>query len=287
LTYSIVARCPKTGHFGVAVQSHWFSAGVVCWAKAGIGAVATQAMALIDHGPLGIELMEGGASSEVAMRRRLSSDPNPEIRQVAMIDSQSRVSVHTGSSTIPESGHYVGNGFACQANMMWNSTVWGAMAEAYISAEGNLATRMLSSLQAAEAERGDIRGKQSSRILVVDSEIHESPWNGNIVDIRIDDHHEPLEELDRLLRLHNEYANINILQQGEDLLNNSKIPEIAFWRSIKLVESGRIDEARKIANVAFSEHSGWEELLRRCARNSLAGVTEFTVRALLHPDEDE
>jgi uncharacterized Ntn-hydrolase superfamily protein len=171
--------------------------------------------------------------------------------------------------------------------MMWNSTVWGAMAEAYISAEGNLATRMLSSLQAAEAERGDIRGKQSSRILVVDSEIHESPWNGNIVDIRIDDHHEPLEELDRLLRLHNEYAKINILQQGEDLLNISKIPEIAFWRSIKLVESGRIDEARKIANVAFSEHSGWEELLRRCARNSLAGVTEFTVRALLHPDEDE
>ena len=283
-----MACCPNSGQIGVAVQSHWFAAGVVCWAKAGVGAVATQAMALIDHGPLGIELMEGGAQSDGALQMRLSEDPTPEIRQIAMIDSESRVSVHTGSKTIPESGHFVGDGFSCQANMMWRSTVWKVMADAFIGTDGDLATRMLTALNAAESEGGDIRGKQSARILVVENEIQPYPWNGIIADIRVDDHVEPLEELERLLQMHNEYSNVNNLDQEENpQYMHTKIPEIAFWNSIKLFESGRIDEARELASVAFSDHAGWEELLRRCANNCIAGVTDATVRALLDVNEYE
>jgi len=288
VTYSIVARCPDTGQIGVAVQSHWFAAGVVCWAKAGIGAVATQAMALIDHGPLGIELMEDGAKPEDAMQSRLSLDPNPEIRQVAMIDAKSRISVHTGSDTIPESGHFVGDGFSCQANMMWKSTVWGSMADAFLGTSGDLSRRMLAALYAAESEQGDIRGKQSARILVVDSEIQPYPWKGTIVDIRVDDNREPLVELDRLLKMHVEYVNINNLDVGAiSQTKKGRNPEIAFWKSIGLVQTGRINEARELALIAFEENSGWEELLRRCANNGLAGVTDNTISALLHSNQDD
>ena len=287
MTYSIVARCADTGQIGVAVQSHWFAAGVVCWAKAGIGAVATQAMALIDHGPLGIELMEVGAKPEEAMESRLSLDPTPEIRQVAMIDAKSRISVHTGSDTIPESGHFVGDGFSCQANMMWKSTVWGRMAEAFDGSGGDLSNRMLAALFAAESEQGDIRGKQSARLLVVDSEIQQYTWEGTLVDIRVDDNSEPLAELDRLLKMHNEYVNINNLDEKSiSYAKHTGNPEIAFWKSIGLSQSGRITEARELALIAFEENSGWEELLRRCAKNGLAGVTDETMSALLHNQED-
>ena len=288
MTYSIVASCPDTGQIGVAVQSHWFAAGVVCWAKAGIGAVATQAMALIDHGPLGIELMEAGTKPEDAMQSRLSLDPNPEIRQVAMIDAKSRISVHTGSDTIPESGHFVGDGFSCQANMMWKSTVWESMADAFVGTSGDLSRRMLAALYAAESEQGDIRGKQSARILVVDSEIQPCPWKGTIVDIRVDDNREPLVELDRLLKMHIEYVNINNLDVGAiSQTKQGRNPEIAFWKSIGLVQTGRINEARELALIAFEENSGWEELLRRCANNGLAGVTDNTISALLHSNQDD
>ena len=288
MTYSIVASCPDTGQIGVAVQSHWFAAGVVCWAKAGVGAVATQAMALIDHGPLGIELMGSGAKPEEAMESRLSLDPTPEIRQVAMIDAQSRISAHTGSETIPESGHFVGKGFSCQANMMWKSTVWRSMAEAFIGTSGELSSRMLAALNAAESEHGDIRGKQSARLLVVDSEIQTHPWKGTIVDIRVDDNPEPLVELDRLLKMHNEYVNINNLDVEEiSQAIRTGNPEIAFWKSIGLVQSGRIKEARELSLIAFEDNRGWEELLRRCAINGLAGVTDKTISALLHTNQDD
>jgi len=245
-------------------------------------------MALIDHGPLGIELMQGGAKPEEAMKSRLSLDETPEIRQVAMIDAKSRISAHTGSETIPESGHFVGDGFSCQANMMWKSTVWGCMAEAFVGTGGDLSSRMLAALFAAESEQGDIRGKQSARLLVVDSDIQQYAWEGKIVDIRVDDNREPLEELDRLLKMHNEYVNINNLDAGTiSQTKHTGNPEIAFWKSIGLVQSGRISEARELALIAFEDNSGWEELLLRCSNNGLAGVTDDTIRALLHTNQDD
>ena len=162
-TYSIVARDPATGELGVAVQSHWFSVGpLVPWAEAGVGAVATQSFVEVSYGPLGLELMRAGRSAAQALGSLLATDDNAAVRQVAMIDAAGRVAAHTGDKCIDAAGHRTGDNFSVQANLMRNDTVWGAMAAAFESTPGPLAERMLAALAAAEAEGGDIRGRQSA-----------------------------------------------------------------------------------------------------------------------------
>ena len=134
-TYSIVARDPESGQLGVAVQSHYFGVGsVVTWAEAGVGAVATQSVADPAYGKLGLDLMRTGKAAPDTLAGLVASDSFQSIRQVAMVDSQGRVAAHTGSRTIPEAGHIVGDGFSVQANMMLKNSVWPAMAEAYRAA---------------------------------------------------------------------------------------------------------------------------------------------------------
>lgn len=286
LTYSIVARCQETGQLGVAVQSHWFASGIVCWARAGVGAVATQAMALIDHGPLGLELMASGYSASEALEIRINKDESPEIRQVAMVDSKGTVAAHTGSSTIPEANHIVEDGFSCQANMMWNPTVCQAMAEAFNSTEGQLAERLLASLHAGQAEGGDIRGMQSGRILVVHSEPLDKAWEEIIVDLRVDDHPEPLVELSRLLAIHKAYSNLNEDESGVNFDSDlgDDYPEIAFWKGVALANQGKVRESRELIKIALNQYEGWRELLLRCSKRGLAGITEETVRILLNDE---
>src|SRR5215469_15158813 len=138
-TYSIAARDPGTGQFGVAVQSHYFGVGgVVPWAEAGVGAVASQAIADPAYGPRGLELMRAGSTATEVLEKLWAADPLRDVRQVAMVDSHGRAAACTGSSTIAEAGHIVGDGFSVQANMMLRKTVWGAMAEAYRSTPGEL-----------------------------------------------------------------------------------------------------------------------------------------------------
>jgi uncharacterized Ntn-hydrolase superfamily protein len=193
VTYSIVARDPSTGDLGVGVQSHWFAAGDVCWARAGVGAVATQASALIEHGPFALDLLAQGRSAAETLRERLDVDGEREVRQVAVLDAGGSVAVHTGAQCIRETGHRTGDGFSCQANMMRRDTVWDAMAEAFPAAPGDLADRLLAALVAAEAEGGDLRGRQAARILVVRGEASGNPVKDVVVDLRIDDHPSPLE----------------------------------------------------------------------------------------------
>ena len=163
MTYSIVARDPESGRLGVAVQSHWFSVGsVVSWAEAGVGAVATQSFAERSYGPLGLELMRRGRSAPDALQTLLHADAEREARQVAFVDANGDVGVHSGDACIREFGHVAGEGFSVQANLMERDTVWGAMADAYRTADGDLADRMLAALTAAQAEGGDIRGTQSA-----------------------------------------------------------------------------------------------------------------------------
>ncbi|MCL4487372.1 MAG: DUF1028 domain-containing protein [Chloroflexi bacterium] len=151
-TYSIAARDPETGCFGVAVQSHWFSVGsVVAWVEAGVGAVATQAMVQISYGPLGLDRLCAGQSASQALDALTAADPEKELRQVAMVDAQGRVAAVTGARCIAEAGHITGEGFSVQANMMLNARVWPAMAEAYRSARGSFAERLVATLEAAQA----------------------------------------------------------------------------------------------------------------------------------------
>ena len=146
-TYSIVAYDERTGQFGVAVQSHWFSVGaLVPWAKAGVGAVATQSFVKVEYGPDGIALMEAGKSAKEALNQLISKDSGQAVRQVAMIDNKGSVAAHTGENCIYAAGHKIGKNYSVQANLMEKETVWDAMAKAFENAQGDLATRMIATL---------------------------------------------------------------------------------------------------------------------------------------------
>ena len=286
MTYSIVAKCSATGQYGVAIQSHFFAVGNACWAKSGVGAVATQAMALIDYGPLGLELMEQGLSATEALQQRLNEDEAPEIRQVAMVDSTGIVATHTGSQTVPAAGLVIGERFSWLANVMWSETVTQAIAESFVNEDGDLARRMLSAMVAGEEAGGDLRGMQSGRILVVSPNKMEKSWEEIVVDVSVDDHPEPLSELSRLLDIHSIYSKLlnDDLDLDLHISDASKFPEIAFWMGVDLANSGKYEEARKFANIALQQHSGWRELLIRCSKNGLIGITEETVSILLDGD---
>jgi uncharacterized Ntn-hydrolase superfamily protein len=198
-TYSIVARDPATGQLGVAVQSHWFSVGsMVSWAEAGVGAVATQSFVDPAYGPRGLELMRGGLSPGQALAALTSVDDG---RRSARSPSSTRGPGrrHTGARCIGEAGHHVGVGYSVQANMMLNDRVVPAMAAAYEAATADLAERMMQALEAAERAGGDIRGRQSAAMLIVNGVSTGRPWADRVLELRVEDHPDPLAELRRLI----------------------------------------------------------------------------------------
>lgn len=277
-TYSIVARDPATGELGVAVQSHWFSVGsIVSWAEGGVGAVATQSFVEPSYGPLGLALMRAGKSAPEALAALLAADPNRDVRQVAMIDTAGRVAAHTGARCIAAAGHATGAAFSVQANMMDNDRVWPAMKAAYEAAQGDLADRLLAALDAAEAAGGDIRGRQSAAILVVRPVASGKPWADRRIDLRVEDHPQPLVELRRLLTLARAYERMN---RGDELATESKwseasaeyaaaaamaphIVELPFWHAATLAAAGRLEEARPLFADVFAREPKWRELVRR------------------------
>jgi uncharacterized Ntn-hydrolase superfamily protein len=297
VTYSIVSRDPVTGDLGVAVQSHWFAAGAeVMWAQAGVGVVATQATIEVSYGPRGLALMKDGASAPEALEQLLAMDEGREYRQVAMVDAAGSVGVHTGSLCIREAGHRIGQGISAQANMMLRATVWDAMSEAYGRSTGmDLAHRLIDALDAAEAEGGDIRGRQAAGILVVRGAPSERPWEDTLVHIRVDDHPQPLLELRRLVDLQAAYGWLEAAEELElagDLAGALRQrrralaaypthAEIAFWTAIDLAGRGEIEEARQIMAVPFGEHDGWAELLRRLAADGFVDIPQEAIAALL------
>jgi len=278
MTYSIVARDPETGQFGVAVQSHFFSVGpIVPWAEAGVGAVATQAHVEVSYGPRGLELMRGGTSAGRALAVLVFSDKEADRRQVAMVDALGRVAAHTGERCIAEAGDRQGDGVSVQANMMLNPSVPDAMLAAYLGASGDLAERMLAALDAAEAEGGDVRGKQSAAMVVVKAKPSEKPWADRIVDLRVEDHAAPLVELRRLVEMRRGY---DAVEQAEQAALQGDMEaaaaeyqkaeagvgdnvEASFWAGVSLAASGQEESARALLARSFARHDGWKELLRR------------------------
>jgi len=277
-TYSIVARDPATGEMGVAVQSHWFSVGaLVPWAEAGVGAVATQSFVDPSYGPLGLDLMRAGRSAPEAVAALIAGDAGRDVRQVGMVDAKGRVATHTGKLCIPAAGGREGQEYVVQANLMERTTVWPAMASAFEKAKGDLADRMLAALDAAEAEGGDIRGRQSAAILVVKATTTGRPWADKIFDLRVEDHPAPLEELRRLVALQRAY---NHMGAGDDCVTakdwacaereygaaealQPKNAEMAFWHAIALATNGRLEPARPLFAKAFAADPRWRELVKR------------------------
>ncbi len=280
----------------MAVQSHWFSVGtVVSWAEAGVGAVATQSLADPAYGPLGLDLMRAGRSAQLSLDALLAGDEEREGRQVAFIHSTGAVAVHTGSGCIAEAGHIAGDQFSVQANMMANNTVWDAMANAYRTADGDLAERMLVALEAAEAEGGDIRGKQSASLLVVAAESSGQPWNDRTYDLRIEDHPTPISEMRRLVRLRRAYLHMTAGDEAigrgrmDEALDQyaraeSLVPEIVempFWKAVTLVGTGHLEDALPIFATVFEQEPVWKELLPRVIDAGLLKVDDETLNRIL------
>jgi uncharacterized Ntn-hydrolase superfamily protein len=229
-TFSIVARDPKSGEMGVAVQSHWFAVGqIVPWAEAGVGAVATQSFVDPSYGQLGLDLLRTGKSAPETLRGLLAADVSCEVRQVAVVDAGGNVATFTGNRDIQAAGGIASGGgnaekvpcgsaggmlmagrdFAAQANLMANDKVWPAMVKAYAAADGDLADRMLAALDAAQSVGGDIRGKQSAALIVVTAKSSGKRWRDEVFNLRVDDHPEPLKELRRLVALQRAYNHMN------------------------------------------------------------------------------
>jgi len=277
-TYSIVAHDPETGQVGVAVQSHWFSVGsVVTWAEAGVGAVATQSFADPAYGTRGLQLMGGGLSPEQALAALTSVDEGRAVRQIAFVDVRGRVAAHTGDQCIEAAGQHVGTGYSVQANMMLNDGVVPSMARAYESAEGDLAERMMQTLEAAQAAGGDIRGRQSAAMLIVGGESTGRPWADAVLELRIEDHPDPLVELRRLIGVHRAYDHMNAgdvaVEHGDLELAMEEynaaarlLPdnvEVQYWAAVTLATAGEQERAMPIFRRVFAADANWVELTNR------------------------
>ncbi len=288
-TYSIVARDSATGEMAVAVQSHWFSVGtVVSWGESGVGVVATQSFVNKSFGVRGLALLKSGLTAQQTLDSLLATDAGREVRQVGIADARGNVAVFTGKNCIEFAAHIKGKDFTVQSNMMLGNRVPQAMASAY---EKNrhlpLAERVLAALRAAQSVGGDIRGKQSAALLVVGGKPAAEPWNDKLVDIRVDDHAEPIKELERLLKTWRAYEHMN---NGDLAVEKNDMPtamkeymaaekmfpnnlEMQYWHAITLANNKKVPQAAQMLKAIYKKDKNWLELTKRLPKAGLLNVT--------------
>lgn len=282
-TYSIVARDDETGHIGVAVQTHQLGVGrIVSWMLPGVGAIATQSFVNISYGPIGITMLHEGIQANAVIQGLVASDKLANRRQIGVVDIQGNAAAYTGDNCIREAGHYVGQGYSVQANMMTHSTVIHAMREAYETSTATFAMRMIAALEAAQAEDGDIRGMQSASLKIVSGETTRNIWD-SIYDLRVDEHDQPVIELARLARIRQAQL---IDQEGHTLLDTEPREalakwkearelapdqeELAFWQGVTLANNRIIPQSISIAGRIIAQSLGghprrdhWLDLIQR------------------------
>lgn len=296
-TYSIVARDPETGEMGVAVQSHWFSVGsIVAWGEAGIGVVATQSFVNPSFGPRGLELMKSGMTAGEALDLLIASDEGREFRQLAILDAKGNVKAFTGNKCIEGAGHLIGNNYSVQANLMLNDLVPKAMAEAFEKTKGPLAERMVAAMEAAQNVGGDIRGQQSASILVVRGKSTGNLWEDRLIDLRVEDHLQPVDEIKRLLKVYRAYEHMNNgdyavekndmeLAMKEYSAAMNMFPEnleMKYWTAIALVNVGQLEKALPMFKDIFSKNENWKTLTPRLIKNEMLVADEETLKRILN-----
>jgi uncharacterized Ntn-hydrolase superfamily protein len=295
-TYSIVARDPETGEMGVAVQSHWFSVGsIVAWGEAGVGVVATQSFVNPSFGPRGLDLLKKGMTAQEVVELLISTDEGREMRQLAIVDSKGNSFAYTGSKCISEAGHFVGNGYSVQANMMLNNTVWNAMSKAFENTKAPLAERLVAALEAAQNEGGDIRGKQSACLLVVRGNATGNLWEDRLIDLRVEDSVEPVTEIKRLLKVYRAYEHMN---KGDLAVekNDMKLAmdeynaamkmfpenlEMKYWTAVTLANNGDVEKSLPMFKEIFSQNVNWKELTKRLPAVGLLNLDEKNLKLIL------
>jgi uncharacterized Ntn-hydrolase superfamily protein len=206
MTFSIVARDPQTGELGVAVQSKFLAVGaVVPWAKAGVGAIATQSWANTSYGPHGLELLASGLSATDAMAQLIAEDQNRTSRQVGIVGVNGAPASFTGDECYPWAGGHVGEHYTCQGNILVGEETVLSIARTFEQTKGLLCDRLVTALAAGQAAGGDSRGQQSAALLVVRKGGGYGGFNDRFIDLRVDDHPRPIDELQRILQLHKLY----------------------------------------------------------------------------------
>jgi uncharacterized Ntn-hydrolase superfamily protein len=300
-TYSIVARDPETGQFGVAVETHQMSVGtLVPWLLPGVGAVATQSLVNVSFGPMGLTMLREGLDAPHVIQALVASDEDAHRRQVAVVDHKGQAAAWTGKGCIAEAAHHVGEGYSVQANMMTHPTVVAAMASAFEKASGDLAQRMMAALAAAQAEGGDIRGMQSAALVVAPGKSDVPTWQTDY-NLRVDESENPVEELARLVRLR--HAQI-IESQGFAALDAGQIEkalecwqqartqapeleELAFWQAVTLADKhNQISHAASILRPVLAtdtRRDHWIDLIRRltaCGLIERQGAGEELIAAI-------
>ena len=265
-TFSIVAADPEAGLFGIGVQSKFLAVGaVVPWAEAGVGAIATQAWANTAYGPEGLALLRQGLPAEEVIGRLVEADPDRDHRQVGVVDARGRAAAYTGKACFEWAGHRTGDGYACQGNILAGPAVVDAMARAYEEARERdlpMEERLIAALRAAQAAGGDRRGQQSAALLVVKPKGGYGGFNDRWLDLRVDDHPRPIEELDRLVRLHRLYFGAQdparrVRLEGSVVAEVQELLQAAGFYQGPV--HGRLDEATRQALRTFHLNENFEE----------------------------
>lgn len=295
-TYSIVAFDAETGDMGAAVQSHWFSVGtIVIWGQAGVGVVATQSFVNASFGPRGLDLMAAGLSPQAALDSLIKTDEGRDFRQVALLNHRGEAASYTGAKCVQPAGNIVGKNYSVQANMMLSQTVWPAMAAAFENTGGALADRMMAAMEAAQAEGGDIRGKQSAAMLVVSGKPTGNVWEDRLVDIRVDDHAEPIQELKRLLHVHKAYQHMNAgdlavehgnfdLAMKEYSTAEAMMPdnlEMKYWHAVTLANNGGVTLALPMFEEVFRKDPNWKLMTPKLVPSGLLTVSENNLKKIM------
>ena len=260
-TFSIVARDPSTGELGIAVQSKFLAVGaMVPWAKAGIGAVATQAAANLHFGELGLELLARGYSARETLDALLALDEGREERQLGIVDANGNSAAFTGSRCHSWAGHINGENFSCQGNILVSSATVEALADTFQNSEGPLADRLVLCLDRAQDAGSDRRGRQSAALLVVQEGASYGGYNDVKIDLRVDDHPDPIKELRRLLDLHELYFGETLERVAADaettMAVQRRLSELGYYSG---GITGEYDEASRRAYADWCGVENYEE----------------------------
>ena len=267
-TFSIVARDPKTKDLGVAVESKFVAVGsVVPWAQSGVGAVATQSYANPAYAPKALALMRRGIAPKDVVKRLVGKDKDAAQRQVGLVDTRGRAAAFTGKECFNWAGHVVGKGYAIQGNILAGEDVIKSMARAYESTDGDLPVRLLAALSAGQRAGGDRRGQQSASLLIVREDGGYGGFNDRCVDVRVDDHPAPIEELIRIFNVYD----VTLLSRDDpkdvveltrDVVREiqSGLARLGFYEG---PTSGKFDTKTKAAFKAWVEVNNYENKLRR------------------------
>jgi uncharacterized Ntn-hydrolase superfamily protein len=259
MTFSIVAHDPHTGQMGVAIATRALAAGrAVPWARAGVGVVATQAQTNRTYGGKGLQLMQDGLSPRDALDQLLTEDRSPAQRQVAILGANGEVAAWTGGFCLSACGHVTGKGFSAQGNTVASRSVVPSMAEAYTDSSGPLAQRLLTALLAAEDAGGDVRGRQSAALVVVEIKQTDEPWNAVPIDLRVDDHRDPIAELQRLYDLQRAHEGGDWAALGDAAPADSR----GLYRALDAARRGDAAATRNALDD-LREQPGMDAVIRR------------------------